>query len=680
MTLISVSIIFGEGSIMEDKYSFVADNLHGSIMISSFEKDIMVTTLFNRLHGVYQNSTAYLTFPANRTRRLEHSFGCMYLCGKIFYSSICNCDSKDEGILTDFFNRAEKEITVILDELNDAYGNKYESKLGYLRKKFLKQYKELTIFGGLYHYYIPANIHDEQKRKLYCLLFEAVRVAAMLHDIGHPPFSHISENALNILYKQTFERDDKNKKEQDFLNALDGMVGSHHQLHEELGIKIAELLLREAIPDISEEEARKPAIYQNQVYKLVVSEIAMRILTEKTLFFKQLHSIIDGTLDGDRLDYVSRDPMNSGLKLGITEYDRLIGKMKLCEKDERFSFCPNVSVVKTTEDFLLRRWNLYKNVIYHHRVAKTDYLLQNVIVRITEDYFKDTEESESENESYILPYDISGLWKANQWNNSSDKEKIYVVSQWDDTWLLTILKKMYFEKYIEEDSYLHDQLEELLTNKKNYFSLIKRKEEFEEIDAEVASVLYERKDELKEIIKNLNVQGENKNEKQKDDKEEKLFDIAGYLQSIEETIDLAETNEKSSFAERGFILYAIKKKILGENEELFCDLLRKASVEIGTGKDDEVLITVKKFKTGTNKSLHFYQRNNGEENLIELDKISNISNVLQEDLKFVPFFYVYVNRKTEGTDTAFLRKKLGRSLGGCIVEYILTTLGKFIEA
>ena len=77
---------------MEDRKSLIADTMHGSIALSKFEKDIMNTTLFNRLHDIYQNSTAYLTFPANRTKRMEHSFGCMYLCGNIFYSSLCNAE------------------------------------------------------------------------------------------------------------------------------------------------------------------------------------------------------------------------------------------------------------------------------------------------------------------------------------------------------------------------------------------------------------------------------------------------------------------------------------------------------------------------------------------------------------------------------------------------------------
>lgn len=53
----------------KEKYKpiFIADILQNPISLTWLEKKILGTTVFNRLHGVKQNSTAYLTFPRCET-------------------------------------------------------------------------------------------------------------------------------------------------------------------------------------------------------------------------------------------------------------------------------------------------------------------------------------------------------------------------------------------------------------------------------------------------------------------------------------------------------------------------------------------------------------------------------------------------------------------------------------
>ena len=70
------------------KRFFIEDSVHGQIEVSAFERGIIYTMEFNRLHDIYQNSTLYLTFPTNRVKRFEHSIGTMKLSGEIFNSSI----------------------------------------------------------------------------------------------------------------------------------------------------------------------------------------------------------------------------------------------------------------------------------------------------------------------------------------------------------------------------------------------------------------------------------------------------------------------------------------------------------------------------------------------------------------------------------------------------------------
>lgn len=90
----------------------ISDTMHGTIQLSEIEKQIISTPIFNRLHNISQNSTVYLTFPSNRTKRFEHSLGAMELCGKIFYYSVCNADKK---VIDDFFLQMEAIVNNRID-------------------------------------------------------------------------------------------------------------------------------------------------------------------------------------------------------------------------------------------------------------------------------------------------------------------------------------------------------------------------------------------------------------------------------------------------------------------------------------------------------------------------------------------------------------------------------------
>lgn len=99
------------------------DSIHGTIYLSEFESELTSTPFFYRLHDIYQSSTVYLTFPANRTKRYEHSLGVMALASEMLFASITNASPE---VRTAFFNQLDEEFqSIFLDFAEGEFAIKY---------------------------------------------------------------------------------------------------------------------------------------------------------------------------------------------------------------------------------------------------------------------------------------------------------------------------------------------------------------------------------------------------------------------------------------------------------------------------------------------------------------------------------------------------------------------------
>ncbi|WP_333638507.1 hypothetical protein [Tissierella praeacuta] len=638
---------------IQSKQIYISDTVHNTITVSSIEMDFVSSTLFNRLHNISQNSTAYLTFPTNRTKRFEHSLGTMKLSGDIFYYSICNTESE---VIETFFDKFKEEVHKIIDEeiLSRKESKYYRGIIGdkNLKEEKLKKYEDLysSIDNVFYNYYMPNNILKEQ-RFLYMVLFQAIRLAALLHDLGHPPYSHITEGVMEKVYKDTKKKKGTTTtvREKEFLKIMEDYTEESGKeklaLHEAMGNNMVKKLVENYFDNFSEIDS-----FEHKYYSILVCICLKRILEEKTIFFKDVHGIISGPLDGDRLDYVTRDMMNSGFNNGIIEYERIIYSIKISivksqdEDNVNFFFTPTVKSLATVEDFYSRRWNLYKNIIFHHRVAKTDAMLELSLESLMKDYLEKEELEESEKITNVLPNDISGLWKAIEFA-ASNSEFFDNLSQWDDNWITTILKKEFFEKYYNGDDPVKFKLEEFLSNNKHYYSLIKSKTDFDILESKL-EIAYDE-----------------------------IIDIDS--EDLSYFIKIIENKNQKSFIERldgGF-------KSLDNKYDIYDVLMNETKLFMEQKYSDEVseVITIrKKIKTGLETELLVSKK--GKPFLIS--RLSTIKEKLERETSS-PYFYIYI-RYCEGhkkeifdeTKVVSVLEELGVCLSGIIIREINTLLEK----
>lgn len=517
---------------MEKKLRQVTDTIHGTIFLSSLESELISTPYFYRLHDIYQSSTVYMTFPSNRTKRYEHSLGTMELASSMLFSAVSNADHqtrtmlfrKLKGYFEEIFDLAifQSEVQVapyftknrdIINSLFNKIDLEEENSI-VLNNIVNNEIREAVTEGCFsdsaldYYQFYPmgvdedSNYNDVENLFLYRCLLQAVRIVALFHDVGHPPYSHIIENVLEDLYKKCTSNDNggwNKSKLKVFKKCMDPYITEDERkaykcqtlysksslidaaTHERIGLSLLQSAINDVIPEIISRivnSSRKDCCKISSVlYYILVVEFAVAILVEKDIFFKSFHKIVDGVLDSDRLDYITRDSLNSGVDWGTIPYKRVINSAKLVylthyedeklsEEERPFVIAYPKKVSDDIVDMLLVRYKIFARINFHHRCMKTSVALQSAVLELAENYLMSADDAQC-----INP-EISTLWTALGMSIGDRKKRVI---QWNDSWLISALHKALVNLNVKNtNNHLKENLEEILLNKKRYYSLLKR--------------------------------------------------------------------------------------------------------------------------------------------------------------------------------------------------------------
>lgn len=662
----------------------INDSVHGLVRLTAYEKKILCSPEFNRLHDVYQNSTVFMTFPANRTKRFEHSIGCMYLASEMFYRAVLN---SDDGTLDTFFSEFGKEMQEIQKSLDkEKIANVIESVIinqdvclcddAYVDTPDWKDLLDVSV-GYTDGSLIPYNL-KEKYRIVYLILIQSLRAAALLHDVGHPPFSHIVESAINkakndvsdarrLLSGEDFEKTFNPERLKVFEYALNS-IKPGSQLHEKMGFAISRNVLSEIVTDNRNSNNKEYAC--TSFFEQTVMLCTLKILSDEG-YFKYVHAVIDASLDCDRLDYVVRDYRGSGINAGDLDYKRIFNELKLIYKSEKSEsgkprFCIPAKAIGAVENFLKKRCNLYMDVIYHHRVIKTDMLLEDVVYRLILKYLKEKAREESSGFdrriTVATPDDISGLWTP--LTGATRQERAEKLTQWNDSWLMVLLRRIYYRDLFgkelsdlaEEDKIIYIELTELLRNVRQFNSMIKRREDYNFVNMGIACILKERRDlmrqKLKETINRM---------KQLRRLNEKIPNTLILLDSL--------TKDENSFNILNMLFKNLRQNKFMFDSEYVKEIVRDACRKFSG--DAYVKVVFKTLGDGlsrdANKKIYFY----GNDATYEIEEISEIKSVLEKETDSIPAFYFYVapgseDKLNENKGEALLQ--LGKEIGTLLAD------------
>ena len=267
---------------MKKEYLEITDPIHDFIRLNRNERQIIDTSVFQRLRRIKQLSGAHLTYPGAQHTRFEHSLGVMHI------ASMAGIALQSKGITT-----------------KDDISN--------------------------------------------------LRLAALLHDIGHGPFSHLFEEVLQR----------KNKKS-----------------HEQIGKQI---IRNTEIGDILSKNGFDKKLIQN----LAMGEGKLQFMNE----------IVSGALSADMMDYLLRDGYFTGAEHAKIDHNRITYSLDVYKN----KLALDRSALVNFETMMISRFQMFKAVYFHKTVRAGEVMLLEAMTLADDelgltsltlnDYVKQTDES-----------------------------------------------------------------------------------------------------------------------------------------------------------------------------------------------------------------------------------------------------------------------------------------------
>ena len=258
--------------------------------------------------------------------------------------------------------------------------------------------------------------------------------AALLHDIGHGPFSH------------TFEK-------------------IFHTDHEELTTQI--ILDEES--EVNQILRRVSPSFPNEVASVITGEYPN----------PQVVQLISSQIDADRMDYLQRDAYYTGVTYGMFDLSRILRVIRPYKDGIAFQY----QGMHAVEDYIVRRYQMYMQVYFHPVSRGMEVTLDRMLTRARDLYH---ENKLAPSMPMLEPF-FKNDYTIYDYLDLDDSVILYAVLAWsksEDRYLSELakmflhrqpLKSVEFDrdKDVETVAYLRDLVDQLYFDQ-NYFTMTNR--------------------------------------------------------------------------------------------------------------------------------------------------------------------------------------------------------------
>lgn len=241
-----------------------------------------------------------------------------------------------------------------------------------------------AVHSRLHHslgaYHLMCNALGELKSKGIDITTEeelGAKIAILLHDIGHGPFSHALESEL--------------------------IHGINHE-------QISLLIIKKLNEEFNGGLQTAIDIFTNNYPK------------------RFLYQLVSGQLDVDRMDYLNRDSFFTGVAEGVIGYDRILKMLTVNEGN----LVVEEKAIYSIEKFLVSRRLMYWQVYLHKTVLAAEMMLVNIIRR--------AKELIAQNQKVMAGSDAFDFFLHQNSNNTSLEQHLDTFCRLDDHDVMTAIK------------------------------------------------------------------------------------------------------------------------------------------------------------------------------------------------------------------------------------------------
>lgn len=238
-----------------------------------------------------------------------------------------------------------KQLSTAYMLFPSAVHTRFSHSIGtyYVMGKLLTHFEEILRKMG-----IP--ITEDEKNLALC--------AALLHDIGHGPFSHAFEKA----FPDEIQIDDHEKWSINIINSESSSINKVLKEH------------------FGEQFPQKVSWVIEKNFETILKECNL----ERINIFKIISLLISSQLDADRMDYLLRDAYFTSVTNGRYDLDRLIRSLDIDIKDNQICICVNEKYISTLEQYVLARYHMYKEIYLHPIKCEMESIVRKIYYRLYE--------------------------------------------------------------------------------------------------------------------------------------------------------------------------------------------------------------------------------------------------------------------------------------------------------